>query len=250
MNTLKNLERIGLTENEAAIYTYLLGTSIDQSNTAFAIARNTKIPRSTAYLTIDSLLQKRLVSSFTKNNVLHFLAENPKALKADIEAKYQAVNDLIPVLLELRNDTVMHPNVKTYAGREGVRIVFDDIYDSPHLKGIREFHTISNPNLVDYIPRHLPKLLEYKKKINIFTKLIASAEAKASPIPEYTTDSHKEVRFLPKGINLDGTIVVYGKKVAILGLKESEVYSVIIESPVISQMMDSLFACIWELIKE
>jgi sugar-specific transcriptional regulator TrmB len=250
MNTLQQLRKIGLTDNEAQIYVYLLKTSKDIGNTAFEISKSTKIPRSTVYLTIDSLSERRLVSSFTKNNVLHYLAENPKTLKTDLEEKQELLAQLIPNLNMLRDDVLINPSVKSYTGKEGVRIVFDDIYDNPHKKGIKEFHTISHPNLVEYLPKYLPKLLEYKKQINIFTKLIAPYETKAKPPKEYTPDSHKEVRFLPENLKMPGTIVVYGKKVAILGLKENEVYSVIIESPVISQMMDSLFMCIWTLIKE
>lgn len=247
MKYTKELSKIGLTENEAIVYTYLLSTTGDQGNTAFLIAKYTKIPRSTVYLTLDSLLQRRLVSSFLKNNVLHYLAENPKTLKLEMQEKLESLENLIPNLLQLRHETNSTSNIKSYSGTEGVRIVFDDIYDDPHKKGIREFHTISNKDLVDFLPKKLPKLIEYKKKINIHTKLIAPQEAKVNPPKEYRPDSHRDVRYLPNGFSMPGTIVVYGNKVAILALQEKNPYSVIIESLVIAQMIDSLFMCIWIL---
>lgn len=250
MKYTKELTKIGLTDTEAKVYTYLLTTSGDQGNTAFLIAKNTGIPRSTIYLILDSLSKMRIVSSFHKNNVLHYLAENPKVLKVDMQEKLNTLEGLIPNLLNLRYESSSHSNIKSYSGAEGVRIVFEDIYDDPHKKGIREFHTISNKDLLDFLPKKLPKFIEYKKEINIHTKLIAPQEAKVNPPKEYRPDSHRSVRYLPVGLKMPGTIVVYGNKVAILALQEKEPYSVIIESSVISQMVDSLFMCIWELSKE
>lgn len=247
MNYNQQLHKIGLSEKESEVYLYLLKTSKDQGNTAFLISKNTKIPRSTVYLTIDSLVEKKLVSSFTKNNVLHYLAENPKVLKSDLEEKHELLTKLIPNLLELREDLFINPSVKSYSGKEGVNTVLEDIYDSPHIKGIRELHTISNPSLIEYYPKKLSKLLEYKKKLNIFTKLITTHDIIINTPDEYKTDSHRETRFLPAGFNIDGTIIIYGDKVAIMGLHKKEVYSVIIESPTISSMFDSLFKCIWLL---
>ncbi len=249
MNILTSLNKLGLDETEAKIYTYLLKNPL-QGDTVFSIATATKFPRSTVYLSLDRLEEKNLISRYKKNNVLHFLAENPTRLKTDFNEKLTILDQIIPELLAMKDNKEYHSAVKTYTGDKGVRTVFEDIYDQPHLRGIKEFHTISNPKLKMHIPKYLPKVLEYKKSINIFTKLITLDEARESQHKEYKNDSHREVRFFPHNFSFDGTLIVYANKIALFSHKEDEIYSIIIESAPIAHMLDAIFLCIWHLLPQ
>ncbi len=250
MENIQSLQQYGLNEGEAKVYIYLLkkplGALGESFNTAFAIFANTKIPRATVYLILDTLKEKHLVSSYKKNNVLHFLAENPARLKNDLEEKVSSLNDLIPRLMALKNSGDKESDVRTYTGREGVKLVFDDVYDNPHLKDIQEFHTISNPRLIEYLPKYIGKVLDYKKKIDVKTKMIIPWREESDIPKEYLPDSHRDTRLLPKGFTFDGTIIIYGKKVALFSHKEGELYSIIVDSPTITAMLDALFMCLWQ----
>ena len=102
--------------------------------------------------------------------------------------------------------------------------------------------------MLKYLPKYLPKKIEYKKSLNITTKLIVVSGVAGSLPEEYRNDSHREVRHLPKGFLFEGTMIVYGKKAALFSHKDSEVYSVILESEPIVHMLDSIFLCLWDLI--
>lgn len=249
MNIAHALSQLGLNKTEATVYTHLLKAGGDSKrNTVFEIAKSLKIPRSTVYLALDGLEEKKLACRYKQNNVLHFLAENPVQLKVEAEKRIDLLETLVPQLQAMQNVEEHQSAVKTYTGVDGVRTVFEEIYDRPHLKGIREFHSFAHPKLIQFMPKVLPRLLEYKKQVNIQTKMIAVVPPGGTLPPEYQSDSHRETRSLPKEFSFDGTMVIFGKRAALFSHKKSEVYSIILESETIVHMLDSIFLCFWQLL--
>ncbi len=248
MNISQSLEKLGLDKKQADLYTHLLKQPKGAEQTAFAIAKRTGIPRSTVYLTLSELESKRLVSSYKKNNVLHYLTENPSRLSNDLEEKKDLLTSLLPTLQSLSKDDTFSPSVKTFTGADGVKIVFDDIYSNPNKNGVTEFHTISHPKLIEYMPKKFVTYMETKKKYNLFTKMLAPAFAAKNTPKEYSSDSHRETRFLPASFAFEGTFIIYGKKTALFSHRDNEVYSMIIDSPAITEMLDGIFMCLWNLI--
>ena len=248
MNISQSLAQIGLEEKEAELYTYLLKQPKNTSQTAFIIAKRSGLPRSTVYLLLEQLEKRQLVSSYKKNNVLHYLTASPSRLMRDIDEKKELLTSIIPTLESLAKDTSHNPSVQTFTGKNGVKIVFDDVYDNPH--GAREVHTFSHPKLLQYVPKYLPQKLEMKKKNNIYGKVIVPGEFTGKLPKEYTPDSHREVRFLPTAFSFEGTWMIYGTKTALISHKDGEVTSMIIDSPAITQMIDAVFCCLWGMLEK
>lgn len=248
MNIIQSLSALGLEKREAELYTYLLRQPKGSEQTAFNIAQGVDMPRSTVYLTLQTLERKKLVSSYKRNNVLHYLTAEPSRLTRDLEEKQDLLGSLIPELEKLSTETAHPSSVQTFTGAKGVKLVFDDIFDNPHLKGIREFHSISHPKLIQYLPKVLPKKMEVKKKLNIFTKMIVPEFVKANVPKEYVSDSHRETRFLTSTFSFEGTLIIYGKKTALFSHRDNEVYSMIIDSPAITEMIEAIFLCLWSLL--
>jgi sugar-specific transcriptional regulator TrmB len=249
MNINQGLKSLGLNDSEIKVYIHLLSTNVKTgNNTAFKIASITKIPRGTVYLILEKLESKKLISSYKKNNVLHFLPENPNRFKIEIEEKMDVLDSLLPQLLKLKDAEELKSSVKTYTGDDGVKTVFEDIFDNPREKGIDVYHTISNPKLINHFPKSFTKKMDTKRKLNIQTKLITPHEVQFNSPTEYKNDSHREVRYLPKNFNFDGTMIIYGRKAALFSHKENEIYSVIIESTAIVDMLDAIFLCLWGLL--
>lgn len=249
-NIPQSLVSLGLEKRQAELYTYLLKQPPNAELTVFSIAKNIDIPRSTVYLTLQELETKRLVSSYKKNNVLHYLTADPSRLTKDLEEKKDLLDSLLPILKTLSIDTTHSPSVQTYTGAKGVRIVFDDIFNNPIKKGVQEFHTISHPKLVQYMPTKIGAYMEEKKKYNLFTKMLIPMKAAATAPKEYRSDSHREVRLLPESFVFEGSFIIYGKKTALFSHRDNEVYSMIIDSPAITEMLDGIFMCLWSLIPQ
>lgn len=73
----KELEQIGLSENEAKVY--LAGLELGPS-TAQMIAAKATVSRPTTYIMIESLIKRGLMSSFQKGKRRVFAVENPDVL--------------------------------------------------------------------------------------------------------------------------------------------------------------------------
>jgi len=246
MDINQSLKTLGLDDREITVYTFLLKQTKNSSLTAFNIAKNIHIPRSTVYLTLQELENKRLVSSYKKNNVLHYLPADPIRLSKDLDEKKDLLSDLVPILQSLSKDQSTSSSVKTYTGAKGVKIVFDEIYSPSNLKSFREFHSISHPRLLKYIKKHFPRYMELKKKHNIHTKMLTMD----SNTSDYETDSHRETRLMPPSFSFEGSFVIFGKRTALFSYTDNEVYSIIIDSPAITEMLDSIFICLWDLLEK
>jgi sugar-specific transcriptional regulator TrmB len=244
MDINQSLKTLGLDERETMIYTFLLKQAKNASLTAFNIAKNVQMPRSTVYLTLQGLENKRLVSSYKKNNVLHYLPADPIRLSKDLDEKKDLLSNLLPMLQGLSKDNSTSSSVKTYTGAKGVRTVFDEIYNPSNLKVTREFHSISHPRLLKYIPKQLPKYMELKKKYNIHTKMLTIDDG----TKDYQPDSHRETRLMPPSFSFEGSFIIFGKRTALFSYTDNEVYSIIIDSPAITEMLDSIFVCLWDLL--
>ncbi len=247
MNLNQPLIELGLDDKQAKVYLHMLKHKKSGDLTAFLIAKGTALPRSTVYLALQELETKKLVSSYKKNNVLRYLSADPSRLSRDLEEKKDVLDSILPFLKSLSKEETHSSSVQTYTGAEGVKTVIEDIYNNPHLKGIRELHTISHPKLFEYMPKTLPKKIDYRKKLGIFTKLIAPGEFQKNTPQYYVSDSHRETRFMP-GKAFEGTTIIYGNKVAFFSHRDDDVYSIIVDSPAIAEMMDHVFTSLWNLL--
>ncbi len=247
MDITQSLLNLGLQEKQAKLYTYLLKQPEKAGLSVFSIAKNIDMPRSTVYLTLQELESKRLVSSYKKNNVLHYLTADPSRLSRDLEEKQDLLKSIMPSLKALSQDKAYNSSVQTFTGEKGVRIVFDDCFNGPNVKNIQEYRTISNPKLVKYLSRggYFDKKMELKRKLNIPSKMLMSEIYRSNKPKEYSNDSHRETRFIPIEMAFEGTLIIYGKKTALFSHRDNEVYSMIVDSPAITEMFSSIFMCLW-----
>ncbi|MCF7865431.1 MAG: hypothetical protein K9M11_02925 [Candidatus Pacebacteria bacterium] len=249
---INDLSELGLSPESSKIYTYLLSVGTDKTkNTAYDISKNLKIPRSTVYLSIERLTTKKLVDSYKINNILHFLAEHPNRIQKDIDDKHDLFQGILPLLEDLRKGGNTYYAVRTYTGKEGVKLVYDEIFDLKDIKELKNIYCISSTNLSGVLPNGFPeKLDKIKKKYGVFTKMIAVASTMPADKLEsvYKSDSNRESRLLPPKYNFDGSLYIFRNKVAFFSLTDGEIYSVIVESKTISHMIKNFFMCTWELL--
>lgn len=249
---INDLTELGLTPEESKIYTYLLEVGTEKTkNTAYEISRNLKIPRSTVYLSIERLGAKKLVDSYKINNILHFIAEHPNRIQNDINEKLNLFQGILPILEDLRKGGNSHYAVRTYTGKEGVKLVFDEMFDKKEIKELKNIYSVSSTNLSDILPNGFPEKLDaLKKKYDIHTKMIAVASSVSVDKLErvYKSDSHRESRRLPSKYNFDGSLYIFRNKIALFSLTDGEIYSVIMESKTLSHMIRNFFLCTWDLL--
>src|SRR3989338_7850208 len=111
MELKQALEQYGFTKNETSIYIYLLKYI---EATAFGIAKATDVPRSTVYITLESLKKQGFISQFRKNNVAFFTAESPNRLISNLKQKEEIMETIMPQIRAIMSQNLDVPVAKLY----------------------------------------------------------------------------------------------------------------------------------------
>lgn len=248
----QELVKLGLSPNEALIYTSLMEVGTDKSkNSAYALAKNLNIPRATIYLYLERLIKLKLVSQYIINNRKHYLAENPRNIEKDLIEKREGLNRILPLLEDLRLNKKNNSYVRTFTGEAGVKTVLDEIFSQENVRNVHELLCISNPLLSKILPKGFPQKLDKLKKIyDIHTKMILVAPAEAKVEDVYKNDSHRETRVMPDNYYFDGSLYLHNDTVSFISLAEEEIYSVIVDSKTITGMIRAFFMCTWDLLED
>ncbi len=128
-NVKKALSRLGLSEKEAAIYLAALNVG---PSTAQQLAKTAGVNRATAYLAIEGLAKKGLMSTTMKDEKKLYAAETPERLRAFLEEekrslqeKEQDLHETLPMLFALFSMADRKPQVRYLEGPEGLKTVRD-----------------------------------------------------------------------------------------------------------------------------
>jgi sugar-specific transcriptional regulator TrmB len=120
----KYLTDIGLSEKEAAVYVALL--SFDKA-LVNEIAVKADIKRPTAYVILESLQKKGLVSETNMGKKTFYLAEPPEKLKIFVDRQMHLLEEnkksldiIIPQLKGMKREEGEKPAIQFYDGKEGV----------------------------------------------------------------------------------------------------------------------------------
>jgi sugar-specific transcriptional regulator TrmB len=246
MNINRILNKYGFSENEVSVYTCLLKfTEIS----AFRIADYTKLPRTSVYHILNSLINQGLISSWKKNNVKYFTAESPNRLIKIIEEKKELIKSILPDMLNMRDLGDNAPTARLYTGVEGIKIVWDDILDTLEKKNIKELYAVTHSKMFTHLPKYFPLWIKRREKLAIFTYAITT-NIEENKNPSMITNKFRETRLLPSDSPIRGTIDIYANKIAFFSTKDNEVYSIIIESNTISEVLKQFFMSTWQLLGE
>jgi len=128
---LVDLKKIGLTDGEIKLYSALLDLG---ESTRTELSRRSGISPSKIYDVANRLLEKGIISSVTKNGVIHFAAANPEAIKdfltkkeKEILAEKKLVDQMLPQLLAKYQKTDAETDVEVFYGWAGMKTAFNDI---------------------------------------------------------------------------------------------------------------------------
>ena len=94
----KQLEELGLSRNEARIYLFLLRKG--ETSTG-PIIKETGIANSRVYESLNSLIEKGLVSFNIQRKCKYFKANEPKALLEREKGKLDKIESIMPKLTEI-----------------------------------------------------------------------------------------------------------------------------------------------------
>lgn len=237
----EQLEKIGLVEKEAKIFlaSLELGSSVVQE-----IAKKAEINRATAYVIIEKLMKKGLMSSVEKGKKTFFQVEDPKRLltlleeqEENLKRKEEEFKKHLPEFETLFNIAEEKPKVRFFEGKEGVIAIQKDILRSKFDSMVEfipldESYAVFPPASQDYRYqiRKIPKKIIYSSKSNRILLKEDFSESRHLPSEKFSFSSE---------------IVVYGDKTSIVSL-DKKLIGVIIESKSIADSLKSIFDLAWE----
>lgn len=239
---VRALELYGLPKNEAMVYLYLLKKL---EATAFETAKETGIPRTTVYTTLESLKKQGIISQFRKNNVAYFTPESPSQLMRLLKEREEILIDIMPNIRAITSRGMDAPVTKLYVGLDGVKTMLEDILQTVKDQKIKQIYATSQPELLTYLPNYFPNWLKRREDMGVFTKLILPQSVQNF----LQSNDLREVRYLPEKFPFDCSVTIYGNKLAFFAFQESEPYCVSIESVAISGMFTQFFLFTWEMLR-
>ena len=128
-----------------------------------------------------------------------------------------------------------------------MKFVLEDVLETCAQEKIKRLYATSQPELFEYLPKFFASWLERREKAGIYTQLIIGADARAATTPLHS-NAMRETRFLPSKFPIECSVDIYGSKLAFFSFKNGELYSVIVESPTISQLFKQFFLFTWEML--
>lgn len=251
------LEKAGLTDNESAIYAYLLDAGGAYPS---AIASGTGINRSTVYKTLLTMTIKGIVNEIEKSKKQFYQVSGARALsnfaRSQIriaEGQYDVAEQLLPTIEKLIENASYKPRVHSFEGREAVLQVFTD-----HISQAEPYEMLALSN-ADKLFSTMPKSFfdDYRKTKEhkqITTRgILPDTRANRAFVGKtyvsfgIAKKYWPEVKFIdPKLFAQDAELTLYGKnKVSIVKLTEEKQIGIVIEDEVIHNMLKMMFELIW-----
>jgi len=236
-----SLERYGFTENEAAVYVFLLKRL---EATAFEVAKETAIPRTTVYTILESLKQQGIISQFRKNNVAYFTPESPNRLVNLLNEKEEIIKSIMPQIRAISSRKIDAPVAKLYVGRKGIKTGLEEILETIKEKKIKQIYATSQPDMLAYLPKYFPAWLKQREELGVFTKLILPYSARDF----LQSNRLREVRYLPEKFSFHSSVTICWDKMIFFSTQNDDPYCVSIESKSISEMFSQFFLFTWEML--
>jgi HTH-type transcriptional regulator, sugar sensing transcriptional regulator len=245
----KELEQIGLNKSEIKIYLSLLKLG---ASTTGPIITESKTANSKVYEVLDKLIQKGLVSHFTKEQVNYYKAANPKMLndyldekKSSIDQQKEKLNKLLPSLIAFSQETEEDKEAIIFTGPKGVKTAFTNLVDE--LKSGDEVHIMG---VYDFGTEFMHSALYFQKirsNKNIKAKFLINAQAN-NVAKEFQKYPPLEIRYLPDGIFTPAIFLIYKDKVIINLAKEMTFF--VLKSQSAKDAFDAYFEILWKTAKK
>ena len=238
------LQEYGLDETEIKVYSHLVA---NKELTAYKIAKELRIHRSTCYDVLDRLAQKGFVSKISKDNTMHFISNNINRVLSSLKDKETILNNLIPELQRL--EQVGENKLYLLEGAEGQKQFNFKLFSLAKEGKISFCYIIGNTYATNlssniFIERLIREFKETKLKRKIECKAIWDKRFENDPlIKQYSAlGENRVMKDIPSKV---GTIIFDGY-IAFLYTMDKP-YCIEIQNVQVSDELRSYFNHLWTI---
>ena len=225
----KQIEKLGLTKNEALVYVNLLELG---SSTSGDIIRKSGLHGSKVYAALDRLKRKGLANYVIKSGKKSFIATDPRRL---LELEYERetlVKQIIPELEQLHRKHRHIVKIEIYEDWEGLKNIVQVTLGCRHFDVLASEDEIF-PGFSEQFSRQIAK-----RKINV--RILAKGNVK---------EQISNLKILPVSFISPFSFLVLEKKVAMIVYAERP-YAILIESESIYNKYKAYFEILWKISKK
>jgi HTH-type transcriptional regulator, sugar sensing transcriptional regulator len=233
------LEEAGLTNKEARIYLQLLK---EKNCNASKLSKLTRIQRTTAYLELDNLIKKGLVSYVIKDSKRYYQPSSPEKLIEILDLKKQKINSILPELKNLQSSEEYF-KINVFEGKEGIKTFYQDILNSK-IKELLAFGVTGNA--FEILKYDFPHFVKKFEKQGLKVRYLANESSKIS-LSELSKERSK-IKYLSKQYSSEITTIIYSNKIAIQSLVENNIFVIVIEDENLFKGYKNYFEFMWNLI--
>jgi sugar-specific transcriptional regulator TrmB len=241
----KELEELGLTRNESKIYIFLLKNC---ETTTGSIIKETKIANSRVYESLNSLIEKSLVTYNIQRDGKHFKAAEPDVLKEKERERKEKIEKIVPLLHNLISEKEDKTTTSVYEGFEGFKTAFKRIIDDCEVGGTIQVLGFSQPeykseNLNLFLNNINLKSIEKKQKLKIISDISSKNFQK-----DIAKAKNSEIRYMPKGYISPAAIDIF-QDYAYIFMWEEKPYVFMIKNKQIADSFKTYFEFLWKIAK-
>lgn len=239
------LENIGLNKSEIKVYVALLKLG---SSTTGLIIKESRTADSKVYEVLQKLIDKGLVSYFTRGDVRYYKASNPNMILEYIKEKKNKIEDdekkvigIMPFLQQISKEKQQETEATIFSGTNGMKTGFRNLVDDlmkgeeVHIMGVYDFGEEVMPIARFFQNIRSKKGIKAKFLINSDAIKIAREFSKYPPL---------EIRYLPKGLFTPAIFLIYKDKVIINIAREKTMF--VLKSKSTAAAFDAYFQMMWK----
>ncbi len=241
------LQDIGLTKSEIAVYLALLELG---SATTGPIIKSAGIAAGKAYLVLDKLIQKGLVTYIVQSGIKRYHAQDPARLfdylkqkESDLHEKEQKLTQVIPSLNALFAQRKEQPLAEVFEGAPALKKFYDSVLDQLSagetilVMGVaREANEKLGPYLLDWQKRRAKK--------RIYNKLIYNHDCRSvgrlrEKLPR------TQVRYMKEEYETPAWVMIFRDSVATVNM-HGTIISVLIKQKDMAESYKRYFDIMWK----
>lgn len=243
------LKKLGLSEVDVEIY--LATLKVAGSQPASIIANRLNMNRTTAYKGLLNLANKGLITKTMRHGIICFFAEEPEeklkklldTKKQTLEEANQVILEALPTLTLQEQPSMAIPKIRYYEGVEGLK----QIYEAVLKEGVDYDRYGDISKIYDVLGDFADEYLLKGKKLQVTSHAIMPYHKVNEKLHRKNKEGLIEALYIPLDLfSIDGEILIFGNKVAILSLKNESLLGVIIESDIVAKMFKSIFMLTWK----
>lgn len=250
------LRTAGLSENETDVYlaSLLLGNAIVKD-----IAKLARLNRTTAYNILLQLRKMGLVSSYQKNNIIHFSALEPQQITDLLNKRIQKqnemkelLNNLLPEIKLLYRKRASGGSIKIFEGIDSMFDIYGNVYRDlrPNTESL-EFTNWGGK--YDLFPKQLRlDVFDKLRRAGIWSRSLLIEDEMTCSWNEKSKggaleEQRKKIKLLPNpDWDFFCNLELYENRLAIITYRDDiEFQGLLIESNELSSMFRFLFDAVW-----